>query len=561
MSSPDLSAEADLTTGPTASSPVLLHGVGAGSGLGAAESTVPPAGTMIPPKELGGGGWRLGRLSIRAKILLGFAVVLLTFGGATLQGAWAVHTLGQQLRLLALGYSNLRLELQDQQTLQANLQRRLAEPEPSERAHFAIAADRKLRRLRLVGAQQHVVELRRNLPKTDAEFLLRVEERLQQLEHLYHDADNQPLLTGSLGEVEGAGEALRRAEDQAAQLLQQLSSQLTNKVIEVVSAGERYEARAVAMTVVLALAAALVGGIVLWLVQRTLRPLRLLCESAREVARGNYRERVAADSPDEVGALGREFNAMAAALAEREQRLRRSEQLAAVGKLAAQITHEVRNPLTSIGLNAELLSDEFVDHGSEGYKVAQAIVREVDRLTEITEQYLRFARLPAPRFESTSVNDLVRSLLLFLGEELQNRGVRVELVLQEALPLVDLDDNQLRQTLLNLIRNAAEAMDSVPIEARQLRLQTRTIVLGQLAGSKRSVAIDVLDHGPGIPPELLRQIFEPFFTTKKGGTGLGLALAQEVVIRHGGELQVISPVPTLTPPTGTCFTIELPLSH
>jgi len=516
---------------------------------------------MIPPKELGGGGWRLGRLSIRAKILLGFAVVLLTFGGATLQGAWAVHTLGQQLRLLALGYSNLRLELQDQQTLQANLQRRLAEPEPSERAHFAIAADRKLRRLRLVGAQQHVVELRRNLPKTDAEFLLRVEERLQQLEHLYHDADNQPLLTGSPGEAEGASEALRRAEDQAAQLLQQLSSQLTNKVIEVVSAGERYEARAVAMTVVLALAAALVGGIVLWLVQRTLRPLRLLCESAREVARGNYRERVAADSPDEVGALGREFNAMAAALAEREQRLRRSEQLAAVGKLAAQITHEVRNPLTSIGLNAELLSDEFVDHGSEGYKVAQAIVREVDRLTEITEQYLRFARLPAPRFESTSVNDLVRSLLLFLGEELQNRGVRVELVLQEALPLVDLDDNQLRQTLLNLIRNAAEAMDSVPIEARQLRLQTRTIDLGQFAGSKRSVAIDVLDHGPGIPPELLRQIFEPFFTTKKGGTGLGLALAQEVVIRHGGELQVISPVPTLAPPTGTCFTIELPLSH
>ena len=561
MSSPDLSAEADLTTGPAASSLVLPHGVGAGPGLGAAESSVPPAGTTPPPKELGGSGWRLGRLSIRAKILLGFAVVLLTFGGATLQGAWAVHTLGQQLRLLALGYSNLRLELQDQQTLQANLQRRLAEPEPSERAHFAIAADRKLRRLRLVGAQQHVVELRRNLPKTDAEFLLRVEERLQQLEHLYHDADNQPLLTGSLGEAEGAGEALRRAEDQAAQLLQQLSSQLTNKVIEVVSAGERYEARAVAMTVVLALAAALVGGIVLWLVQRTLRPLRLLCESAREVARGNYRERVAADSPDEVGALGREFNAMAAALAEREQRLRRSEQLAAVGKLAAQITHEVRNPLTSIGLNAELLSDEFVDHGSEGYKVAQAIVREVDRLTEITEQYLRFARLPAPRFESTSVNDLVRSLLLFLGEELQNRGVRVELVLQDALPLVDLDDNQLRQTLLNLIRNAAEAMDSVPIEARQLRLQTRTIDLGQLAGSKRSVAIDVLDHGPGIPPELLRQIFEPFFTTKKGGTGLGLALAQEVVIRHGGELQVISPVPTLTPPTGTCFTIELPLSH
>ena len=302
----------------------------------------------------------------------------------------------------------------------------------------------------------------------------------------------------------------------------------------------------------------------------------------REVARGNYRERVAADSPDEVGALGREFNAMAAALAEREQRLRRSEQLATVGKMAAQITHEVRNPLTSIGLNAELLAEEFADKDREAQKLARAIVREVDRLTDITEQYLRFARLPEPRFEPTSVTELLRSLLLFLDGELRARGVTVVAQLAEALPQVPLDDNQVRQAALNLVRNAAEAMTDCPPGERVLTVRSRLQgaqaaptggppgqVVAPAVGSAAApavapaVAIDIIDRGPGIAPEHLRQIFEPFFTTKKGGTGLGLALALEVVARHGGQLSVHSPepaAPDLPPggPAGTRFTIVFP---
>ncbi len=514
--------------------------------------------------------------TIRGKILLGFALVLLSFGGATLYGAWAVHTLGQQLRLVALGYSNLRLELQDQQTIQANLQKRLAAPAQGPHDAEAVTADRKLRRLRLTLAQQHLGELRRNLPPSDALFLSQVAARLQELAQLYAEIDALPL--GS------AGDEARRREEQAAQLLVELSSRLTNKVIEVVIAGERYETRAVAMTAVLALSATACGILVLWLVQATLRPLRQLCDSAREVARGNYRERVAADSPDEVGALGREFNAMAAALAEREQRLRRSEQLATVGKMAAQITHEVRNPLTSIGLNAELLAEEFADKDREAQKLARAIVREVDRLTDITEQYLRFARLPEPRFEPTSVTELLRSLLLFLDGELRARGVTVVAQLAETLPQVPLDDNQVRQAALNLVRNAAEAMTDCPPGERVLTVRSRLqSVPGAPAGGPPgpagasavapplaatvapavAVAIDIIDRGPGIAPEHLRQIFEPFFTTKKGGTGLGLALALEVVARHGGQLSVHSPEPAasdLAPnrPAGTRFTIVFP---
>lgn len=501
------------------------------------------------------------RLSIRSKILLGFVVVILAFGGATLYGAWAVRTLGEQLRLVALGYSVLRLELQDQLTLQANLQKRLAEPDPSPRFFSTIAVDRKLRWARLQGARQHVEELRRSQPKGDAAFLAEIENGLGELERLYQRSDSLPI------------EALRdprerRFEDQATQLLEQMSSRLTNKVVEVVSAGQRYEARTAWMTVLLTLSAAATGGVVLLLVQATLRPLRRLCDSAREVARGNYsagrvwRDRVLesdAAAVDEVGELAREFNSMAAALEERELRLRRSEQLAAVGKMAAQITHEVRNPLTAIGLNAELLADEFSSQGSEAQALAQAIVKEVDRLTDITEQYLRFARLPEPRFERADLNDLLRSLLQFASEELRTRGIHLESELTSELPAVMIDDNQVRQALLNLLRNAAEAMAEPQDGTGERRLLLRS---RRLPPSR--VAVDVIDSGPGIPDALKRQIFEPFFTTKKGGTGLGLALAQEVVIRHGGQLTVESPLAAVpgTPPQeragGTRFTIELP---
>ncbi len=481
------------------------------------------------------------RLSIRSKILLGFVVVLLTFGAATVYGAWAVHTLGQQLRLVALGYSNLRLALQDQQTIQANLQRRLLDPDKGRRLSEEVAVDRKLRQVRLATTQQHVDELRRNLPSADALFLEQVQARLRALSDLYSATDQLPLPSAVQG------------EEQAARLLQQLSSNLTNKVIEVVNAGSRYEARAGLFTVGLALMATLSSLVVLWLVQATLRPLRRLSDGAKEVARGNYRERVAADSPDEIGALGREFNAMAAALAEREERLRRSEQLAAVGKMAAQITHEIRNPLTSIGLNAELLADDFAADDPEARKVAQAIVKEVDRLTDLTEQYLRFARLPEPRLEPVELSAMLTSLLGFLREELGRREVSIALTLTESQPKVLADDNQLRQVLLNLIRNAAEAMADQPASERTLTIGSRLLTIGP--SEKPGIAVDIIDNGPGIPKERQRQVFEPFFTTKKGGTGLGLALSLEVISRHGGKLLLKSP---LGDSGGTCFTVELP---
>ena len=137
----------------------------------------------------------------------------------------------------------------------------------------------------------------------------------------------------------------------------------------------------------------------------------MLRAHARQLAGGDYAQRTGVTSRDEIGDLAREFDAMADAIQEREQRLIRSERLATVGRMAAQIAHEVRNPLASIGLNAELLGDEIVDRGEEARRLVTSIIGEVDRLTEITETYLRFARLPRPKLEREDLGAIVTSVV------------------------------------------------------------------------------------------------------------------------------------------------------
>src|SRR5438445_270737 len=267
--------------------------------------------------------------------------------------------------------------------------------------------------------------------------------------------------------------------------------------------------------------------------------------AAQRLGRGSPESvAVPEEGGDELAVLAREFNAMAQRLAARERELRaqgeallRSERLAAIGRVAAQITHEIRNPLSSISLNAE----ELGERAPQARELCDAIVREVDRLTAITEEYLRFARLPKPQLQRADVNDTVRELLEFVRPELDSAGVKVSLSLSPGLPRVLADVAQLRQLLLNLLRNAREAMSA----GGSLRVTTRA--------TKAMVEIEVRDNGPGIPSERLARIFDPFFTTKERGTGLGLAMAQELAQEHGGQLVCDS-----IPGRGTAFTLRLP---
>jgi signal transduction histidine kinase len=249
-------------------------------------------------------------------------------------------------------------------------------------------------------------------------------------------------------------------------------------------------------------------------------------------------------SGDEIGDLAREFDAMADAIQEREQRLIRSERLATVGRMAAHIAHEVRNPLASIGLNAELLGDEITDRGEEARRLVTSIIGEVDRLAEITETYLRFARLPRPKLDRENVGAIVASVLDLSRAELAQDGVEVALDLAPGLPEIAADEAQLRQALINLIRNAREAMSAAAV--RRLEISVRQ------AGDR--IVMTIHDSGPGIGAANLSKIFEPFFSTKQRGTGLGLALVQEIVVDHGGQIEVASP-----PGAGTTFTLTLPV--
>jgi len=251
-----------------------------------------------------------------------------------------------------------------------------------------------------------------------------------------------------------------------------------------------------------------------------------------------------------------------------QDRLMHSERLAAIGQMSAKVSHEVRNPLSSISLNVELLEDELASlpeaRRAEAGNLIRAIRSQVDVLGVVTEGYLRFARLPKPKLEVASLGPLLQELADFVREELRARKVQLVVEVQLGLPRLRVDPGQIRQALLNLVRNAAEAMPDGGI----IRLDARTLAAeGEGAGEQssagarsiaplRSVEIAVIDTGVGIAPEDLRQIFEPFFTRKEGGTGLGLAISREIAVGHGGTLTCGS-----SPGQGTTFRLTLPVSE
>jgi signal transduction histidine kinase/cell division protein FtsL len=290
---------------------------------------------------------------------------------------------------------------------------------------------------------------------------------------------------------------------------------------------------------------------------RTLRPLRVLRARVREVAKGDYARRTGVVSHDEIGDLAREFDSMAGALQEREQQLIRSERLATVGRMAAQITHEVRNPLASIGLYAELLGDEIGGStDGESRRLLSSISSEVDRLTEITETYLRFARLPRAKLEREDLGAIVTSVLEFARAELTQAGITLTIEVGDALPEILADESQLRQALLNLVRNAREALE-MPRQGEgggRLRVALDARAAGVDGAPSSGVRLQVEDNGAGIPGENIEKIFDPFFSTKAKGTGLGLALVQQIVLEHCATINVSSEIGR-----GTTFVIVFPL--
>ncbi|MCA9718430.1 MAG: HAMP domain-containing protein [Myxococcales bacterium] len=365
---------------------------------------------------------------------------------------------------------------------------------------------------------------------------------------------NQLVDAVTMAEAKGPAEALRdiRTQNEIDGLFRFLEEE-SSRAIQKLQGQVRHASRDTErLTIRLLFGASLLALIALLAVIWTLRPLRKLTEGVRRLGRGDWGQRVkirAAGAPrlDEVSQLAHEFNLMAEALQERERRLIRNERMAAVGQLAAQVTHEIRNPLSSMTLNVELLEDEIDNPSPEARQLLGHITSEVDRLTQITGEYLQFARRQKPERLPMDLIPELESLLDFLEEEHEQADIEVRRELPVEPQWILGDANQLRRAFMNLLRNAREALSDVDERAEPAQLRVRVVRRGEV------VVVEIADNGPGLPEDDAERIFEAFFTRKAQGTGLGLAIVQQIVSDHEGGIEVAR-----TGPQGTSFEVTLP---
>jgi PAS domain S-box-containing protein len=228
----------------------------------------------------------------------------------------------------------------------------------------------------------------------------------------------------------------------------------------------------------------------------------------------------------------------------------RAERLAVIGTMSARLAHEIRNPLSSITLNIDLVRDEIEAltkqdsaAGAEARALLQSLDSEVRRIQRVTEDYLKFARMPKPVREPVRLNEVLAQGISFMESLFEATQVVVKTDLDADLPAIQADESQLWQAVLNLVRNAIEAM---PHGGRLIVSTTRR---------DQFCVLTLIDTGKGMTAEERAQVFKPFFSTKSGGTGLGLPLTQQIITEHGGSIHCES-----TPGQGTTFVIELPFA-
>lgn len=238
-----------------------------------------------------------------------------------------------------------------------------------------------------------------------------------------------------------------------------------------------------------------------------------------------------------------------------ERRARASERLAEIGGMTGGLAHEIKNPLSTIGLNAQLLGESIADLNVEPaeknrlVRRVDVLRREVDRLRDILSDFLKFAGTVHIEPKPADLNAVVEELVDFYLPQAHHHQVRLRSELAPGPLRAMIDVPHFKQALLNLMINATQAMEHTTDAPRELILRTTTArgPVGPL------VQAHVIDTGPGIPAENLPKVFTPYFTTKSGGSGLGLPTTKRLVEEHQGHLEVHS-----EPGQGTDFVISLP---
>jgi len=223
----------------------------------------------------------------------------------------------------------------------------------------------------------------------------------------------------------------------------------------------------------------------------------------------------------------------------------RAQRMAAWREVARRIAHEIKNPLTPIQLSAQRLRKRYLARFSDDEKVfdecTEMIIKSVDELKNLVNEFSKFARMPAIQPEPNDLNGLIRESLTLYQEA--HRGVRFDVSFDAGMPLLMIDRNQIKRVLINILENAVAAM----AEHGTVALSTHFDDVLKMA------TVSIADDGPGITPEDKQRLFEPYFSTKKGGTGLGLAIVSSIVNDHGGFVRIRDNMPH-----GAVFVIELP---
>ncbi len=247
----------------------------------------------------------------------------------------------------------------------------------------------------------------------------------------------------------------------------------------------------------------------------------------------------------EVERLNTELTGTLNRLQAAQEELLVAERMATVGRMGLKVAHEVRNPITAIELNAEILQDIVGGRpgpDDEASSLVAAIRDQVKTLDALTEEYLTFARFPRPHFEEESLNGLVEEVAEFIRPVATRQGLSLRVETDPQVPMLEVDRGLLRQAIINLVKNGMEALS----RGGELTLASRR--------RDERVEISVNDSGGGIADDVAKRLFEPFFTTKPQGTGLGLSIARQITEEHGGEIRWENRTAG-----GACFTIHLPL--
>lgn len=287
------------------------------------------------------------------------------------------------------------------------------------------------------------------------------------------------------------------------------------------------------------------------LAKRITRPLRKLVEGTVRLSKGDFSKSIDIPPGDELGELARSFNDMTGQLLQTRERMAaanrklvQAEKLASIGRLAATIAHEIRNPLTSVKLNIQKIAEDekLEDSDREHLGLSMEGIGQIEKFIKELLYFTRVADLTLDRFP---LEQVLEESFKMLEDTLAQKGISVERDYAAGLPPVLVDGDKMRQVFLNVLRNAEEALETGGRISVSMDL-----VAG---GGQRRIRVRISDDGPGIPEKDRDNIFEPFFTTKPSGFGLGLANARKIVEQHNGSIKLVR-----RRGRGTSFVILIP---